>query len=214
MKTKSLDLDKNIYQNKLLNIKLDEKLQIIKDEALKNDVPIIQDEGLAFLIFICEMIKPKRILEIGCAVGFSSAVMATFSDAYIDTMEIDPKMVQIASLNHQELNLDKRINIIYGDALNGFDNVKENHYDLIFIDAAKGKYIDYFNLYKPLLNQGGIIITDNLYFHDLLFEETDSKNLYGLISKIDKYNNFLLEQEDFSTHIFKIGDGISVSVKK
>ena len=85
--------DKEDYQNQLLNINYNEYLLKMKEYALTNDVPIMQDEGIAFLIMLLNVKKPKRILEIGSAIGFSSSVMALHSDATIDTMERDLKMI-------------------------------------------------------------------------------------------------------------------------
>lgn len=206
--------DKEDYQNQLLNINYNEYLLKMKEYASLNDVPIMQDEGIAFLIMLLNVKKPKRILEIGSAIGFSSSVMALHSDAIIDTMERDSKMISECKKNHQELGLTDRINLVEGDALVTFDNVKNNKYDFIFIDAAKAQYIKFFEMYSTLLTDDGVILSDNLYFHDLLFEDVYNRDLRQLVRKVGKYNDFLLNNETFETHIFKIGDGVGVSTKR
>ena len=212
--TRTLINQQDEYQAKLLNVNYNEKLLEMIKFAEENDVPIMQNEGIAFLIMLLKVKKPLRILEIGSAIGFSSSMMALNSDAKIDTIERDPKMIGECKKNHSELNLIERINLIEGDALDTFEIVKDNKYDLIFIDAAKAQYIKFFEMYSPLLNDNGVILSDNLYFHDLLFTEVNNRDLRQLVRKVGKYNDFLVNHPDFETHIFKIGDGIGVSTKK
>ena len=212
--TRTLISEQEEYQEKLLNVNYNEKLQEMIKFAIENDVPIMQNEGIAFLIMLLKVKKPLRILEIGSAIGFSSSMMALNSEAKIDTIERDPKMIAECKKNHTELNLVHRINLIEGDALDTLEIVKDNKYDLIFIDAAKAQYIKFFEMYSPLLNDDGVILSDNLYFHDLLFTEVNNRDLRQLVRKVGKYNDFLLNNPDFETHIFKIGDGIGVSTRK
>ena len=212
--TRTLINQQDEYQTKLLNVNYNEKLLEMIKFALEFDVPIMQNEGIAFLIMLLKVKKPLRILEIGSAIGFSSSMMALNSEAMIDTIERDPKMITECRKNHTELNLTNRINLIEGDALDTLEIVKDNKYDLIFIDAAKAQYIKFFEMYSPLLNDNGVILSDNLYFHDLLFTEVNNRDLRQLVRKVGKYNDFLLNHPDFETHIFKIGDGIGVSTRK
>ena len=212
--TRTLINQQDEYQEKLLNVNYNEKLLEMIKFAEENDVPIMQNEGIAFLIMLLKVKKPLRILEIGSAIGFSSSMMALNSEAKIDTIERDPKMIAECKKNHTELNLLERINLIEGDALDTLEIVKDYKYDLIFIDAAKAQYIKFFEMYSPLLNDNGVILSDNLYFHDLLFTEVNNRDLRQLVRKVGKYNEFLLNHPEFETHIFKIGDGIGVSTRK
>ena len=211
---KTLINEKEEYQNSLLNINYNDYLLKMKEYAKEFDVPIMQDEGIAFLIMLLNVKRPKRILEIGSAIGFSSSVMALNSSATIDTMERDPKMITECKKNHEALGLTSRITLIEGDALLTFENIKDNKYDFIFIDAAKAQYINFFEMYKEVLNEDGVILSDNLYFHDLLFEEVNNRDLRQLVRKVGKYNDFLINHPLFETHIFKIGDGVGVSTRK
>ena len=212
--TRTLINEKEDYQEKLLNLNYNEKLLEMIKYAEENDVPIMQNEGIAFLIMLLNVKKPLRILEIGSAIGFSSSVMALNSNAIIDTIERDSKMIEECKKNHQELGLNNRIRLIEGDALNTIEIVKDNKYDFIFIDAAKAQYIKFFEMYSPLLNDDGIILSDNLYFHDLLFTEVNNRDLRQLVRKVGKYNEYLINHPDFETHIFKMGDGVGVSTRK
>lgn len=179
--------------------------------AKENNVPIIQKEGLNFLIEYIKQNNVKTILEIGTAIGYSSINMALVSDdIQITTIERNEKMYKQAIKNIKDFNLENRINVIYGDAL---DTVVQGKYDLIFIDAAKAQYIKFFEKYKQNLQMSGTIITDNLNFHGLALhpEEIHSKNLKALVRKINNYKDFLINNKEFQTVFYEIGDGIAVS---
>ena len=179
--------------------------------AKENNVPIIQKEGLNFLIKYIKQNNVKTILEIGTAIGYSSINMALVSDdIQITTIERNEKMYKQAIKNIKDFNLENRINVIYGDAL---DTVVQDKYDLIFIDAAKAQYIKFFEKYKQNLQMNGTIITDNLNFHGLALhpEEIHSKNLKALVRKINNYKDFLINNKEFQTVFYEIGDGIAVS---
>ena len=179
--------------------------------AKENNVPIIQKEGLNFLIEYIKQNNVKTILEIGTAIGYSSINMALVSDdIQITTIERNEKMYKQAIKNIKDFNLENRINVIYGDAL---DTVVQGKYDLIFIDAAKAQYIKFFEKYKQNLQMNGTIITDNLNFHGLALhpEEIHSKNLKALVKKINNYKEFLINNKEFNTTFYEIGDGIAVS---
>ena len=179
--------------------------------AKENNVPIIQKDGLNFLIEYIKQKNVKTILEIGTAIGYSSINMALVSDdIQITTIERNEKMYKQAIKNIKDFNLENRINVIYGDAL---DTVVQGKYDLIFIDAAKAQYIKFFEKYKQNLQMSGTIITDNLNFHGLALhpEEIHSKNLKALVRKINNYKDFLINNKEFQTVFYEIGDGIAVS---
>lgn len=198
------------YLNTYLKLELIEEME---EDAKINKVPIISKDSLSFLFMLIDLKKPKRVLEIGTAIGYCAINLASFDDDLIvDSIERDEELFSKAKLNVSKANLEKRINLYLADALT-IDNSKLKTYDLIFIDGAKAQYEKFFNKFKSLLNEGGIIVSDNLLFHNLLFEENVSKNVKGLTSKLKKYNLFLKENEEFKTYFFQIGDGIGVSVK-
>jgi len=184
------------------------------DYAKNNNVPIIQLEGLHFLRQVIMLKNCKRILEIGTAIGYSSIQMAKLG-VVVDTIEINEESYNIALENIKKANLSDKINVYLEDALL-IDINKLDKYDLIFIDAAKAQYINFFNKFKVLLNNRGVILTDNLLFHGLVLEKEniESRNLRQLVKKIDNYNSWLMEQTDFDTTIYNIGDGIALSIKK
>lgn len=201
----------------LNNINLKETSEILvslREFAKENNVPIITEEGIVFLNQIIKLRDAKNILEIGSAIAYSSINMALNNpNVYITTIERNPDMIALAKKNIIDNNLQDRINLVEGDALE-VDETTFPKFDLIFIDAAKAQSIKFFNKYKPLLTERGVIVTDNLIFHGLVTAEIRDRNLKQLVRKIDTFNHFVVEQEDFDTHIYHIGDGMSISIKK
>ena len=185
----------------------------LKEYAKINHVPIMQDEGIEYIINYIKKNNVKNILEIGTAIGYSAIRMALNKDICVTTVERDLNMYNEAIKNIKEFNLDNQIKVIHGDAL---DINIIGKFDLIFIDAAKSQYIKFFNKYKDNLNEDGVIITDNLSFHGLVEDETKikSKNVKQLVKKIKDYIEFLKENKEFDTEFLSIGDGISISKLK
>ena len=194
-----------------------EKLNELREYGINNNVPIIKNDGLALLLSIIRLKNVKRVLEIGTAIGYSSISMALENeDIYIDTIERNEKMYQQAVKNVKDFELEKRINVIFSDALE-VDEKSLAYYDLIFIDAAKAQYIKFFEKFTPNLLPGGVVFTDNLLFHGLEEvprEEIESKNVRALVRKIDIYNNYLKDIEGFKTTFIEVGDGVALSVRK
>ena len=196
--------------NNLLNLKFDDFDLKLKDYAKENNVPIIFDEGLAFLETIIRLYKPKRILEIGTAIGYSAIRMHKVCNSYITTIERNEKMYNEAVKNINESGFNEYINVIYKDALEAFDNVKDLTFDMIFIDAAKAQYTKFFDLYTPLLSKGGIVVCDNMLFHGLVENSEEymnqTRSVRGLIRKLANFHKVFLENADNDTSIFEIGD--------
>lgn len=202
----------------LLNLRFSELEEALRKYAAEHHVPIIFDDGLAFLENIIRVHQPKRILEIGCAIGYSAIRMHQVCGSKITTIERNPEMVALATKNIAQAGMQDDIEIVYKDALEAFDLVSQHRYDLIFIDAAKAQYTKFFDLYAPLLASKGIIVCDNMLFHGLVEDDEhyqqQSRSVRGLIRKLAHFHQVLLENEDYVTSIFEIGDGMSVSVKK
>jgi predicted O-methyltransferase YrrM len=204
--------------NKLIFSSLDMEL---RDYAIKNNVPIIQDDGLAMLESIIRIKRPKKILEIGCAIGYSAIRMTSVLGSIVYTIERNEEMYNQAIENVKKANLSDKIHIIFKDALEAYDLVKDNTFDLIFIDAAKAQYMKFFNLYTPLLRPHGVVVCDNMGFHglvDLANNQEEymkySRGVRGIIRKMAHFHDELLAKEDFDTTLFEVGDGIAISVKK
>lgn len=187
----------------------------LKDYADLNNVPIIQDESLNYIRKYIVENKVKSILEIGTAIGYSAILMALIdSDITITTIERDEKRYLEAVKNIKKAGLQDRITLIYNDAL---ETKIDEDFDLIFIDAAKGQNIKFFELFSKNLKRNGTIITDNLNFHGLVntdIEQIESRNVRGLVRKIKDYITYLKENKEYETEFLNIGDGLAVSIKR
>ena len=184
----------------------------IKERALSEKIPIMQDEGIKFLTNFIIKNNINSVLEIGTAIGYSSIMMALANpNLKIVTVERDEARYLEALNNIKKLDLEDRITLIFKDAL---DLKLEDKFDLIFLDAAKAQNINFFNNFYRNLNHGGYIITDNMSFHGFVDkeEEITNRNLRGLVNKIKEYKDFLEENELFTTEIYNVGDGIAVSL--
>ena len=164
--------------------------------------------------FICSYIKEhniKKILEIGTAIGFSAIEFAGVApDITVTTIELDIDRHIRALQNIHDSGFDKRIKAINADALQLELN---DTFDMIFIDAAKGQYINFFEKYKANLAPDGVFISDNLSFHGMVEDLTLTHNYstIKLVKKIRKYIEFLTKNTEFSTNFYTFGDGISIS---
>lgn len=199
--------------NKQLNKEYIDKLNTF---AKENNVPIVTSEGLELIKLLIKLTNAKNILEIGTAIAYTSINCCLLSDdIFVDTIERNEKMYEQAIKNVKEINLEKRINIIKGDALDVDVSKLKQNYDLIFIDAAKAQYTRFFEKYSVLLKQGGIIVSDNLLFHGLVEKDfIEGKDLRALIRKIKNYNSWLENNQEFDTTFLRIGDGMAISIKK
>ncbi|MDD3304522.1 MAG: O-methyltransferase [Bacilli bacterium] len=189
-------------------------MKAMEKYAEENNVPIMDKKGLKFLVDYIKFNNVKSILEVGSAIGYSAINMALVNtNITVTTIEKDEVRYFEALKNIKRFKLDKRINLILGDALE--INLEEK-YDLVFIDAAKGQYIRYFEKYSPNVKEDGTIISDNIYFHGLIEqnERIEKKNLRQLVDRIKRYILFLNENQEFKTEFFKVGDGLAVSQRR
>ena len=191
------------------------ELTKIKEYARRENIPIMQDEGIDFLTSFIEKKGIKDILEIGTAIGYSAIMMAMVnSNIHITTIERDETRYLEALKNIKKFELENRITLIFNDAL----NIEiEDEFDLIFIDAAKGKNKDFFEKFERNLRQNGYIITDNMSFHgyvEMPEEELPSKNIAAISRKIKDYIYFLENNMLYKTTIYKIGDGVAVTERR
>ena len=186
----------------------------LEDYAKEYNIPIMQKDGI---LYLCNYIKEnniKNILEIGSAIGYSAIMMAKVSkDIKVTTIEKDLERYTITVSNIKKQELDNQINIINADAI---DINLSDKYDLIFIDAAKGKNTLFFNKFKDNFSNQGTIITDNLSFHGLVEDPrlVKTKNQRGIVNKIKSYIEFLDTNKEFTTTYTKVGDTIAISKRR
>ena len=191
---------------------LDDLINRMREYALENNVPIMTEGGINYLMKYIKKNKIKRILEVGTAIGYSAIMMCSVdSDIVVTTIERDEKRYLEALKNIKKAKMEDRINLIYKDALEV--NLDEE-FDLIFIDAAKAQNRNFFEMFEKNLAKDGTIITDNMNFHGLVYkdlESIESRNLRQLVRKVKEYREFLENNKNFTTEFYDIGDGIAVS---
>ncbi|CAG9619423.1 O-methyltransferase [Sutcliffiella rhizosphaerae] len=191
----------------------------MEHEAREDNVPIMDLVGMETLLQLLRLEQPKCILEIGTAIGYSAIRMAeALPSTTIVTIERDEQRYLEAKKNIGLAKLENRIHLIFGDALEVFDEVKmKASYDLIFVDAAKGQYERFFSMYETLLSTQGTIISDNVLFRGLVadnYEAIEPKRIRNLVKKIDRYNRWLTEHPSYITTILPVGDGIAISKRR
>jgi predicted O-methyltransferase YrrM len=186
--------------------------------AHEHRVPIMDPVSMEVLLFVLKTVRPRRILEIGTAIGYSAIRMAkALPEAHIVTIEKDRERYDRARFYIGKTNTEHQIEAVFGDALAvEADVAAAAPFDAMFIDAAKGQYERFFTLYEPLLAEGGLIISDNVLFKGLVAAETpaDNKRLWNIAKKIRRYNEWLMARSDYDTIIIPVGDGLAISKKR
>lgn len=193
----------------------DELLIEMENYATENSVPIIEVEVARFLEFLVALKKPNRILEIGTAIGYSSIIMKrAFPDAKITTIEIDEKNFLKAKEFIKKAEYDKDIDIIFADANDALDFINDK-YDLIFMDAAKGQYISFFEKSIDKLKKEGILISDNILFRGLVAKEKNIvRRKNTIVRRLKDFLEIITNDDNFRTTIIPIDDGMAISYKK
>jgi predicted O-methyltransferase YrrM len=191
-------------------------LDEIRKEARENFVPIIRDETINLLVTLIKMNEPKKILEVGAAVGFSASLMAEAAgaDATITTIENYEPRIPIANANFKRAGKDGQITLLEGDAMEILPTL-EGPYDFIFMDAAKGQYINFWPEVKRLIKDGGVIVTDNVLQDGDIIESryAVTRRNRTIHKRMRDYLYELTHDSDFTTTILPLGDGVSISLK-
>ena len=190
---------------------------IIEKEAIEDQVPIIRKEMGNLLKVLLKLKQPKSILEVGTAVGYSSILMSENmpENCKITTIENYDKRIPVAKNNFKRAGKEDVITLIEGDALEVLKTL-EGPYDFIFMDAAKGQYINYLPDVKRVLRKGGLLISDNILQEGEIVESryAVTRRNRTIHTRIREYVYELTHSEDFVTSIVPIGDGITLSVKQ
>ena len=177
-------------------------------------LPIAEPEVGDLIEIICRLKQPKKILEIGTCVGFSSLLMInTVPDASIITIERNPVMIRDAKYNFNELDKEHRITLLEGDAAHILPQLTDS-FDLVFLDAAKGQYPMYYVDISRLLANGGILISDNVLFNGYVAKGVpDRHRNKTIVMRLDEYLKTLELDERFKTVLLPISDGVTLSIK-
>ena len=187
-------------------------LKDLKQNSLERHIPIIMDETLEVIAKYLKQNKPKKILEIGTAVGYSAICFSEYlaENGKIDTIERDEERIIEAKKNIKEMNLEEVIHIYEGDAVEILPTLNEK-YDMVFIDAAKGKYPFFLQQALGLLNDNGIIFADNILYKGYVMSDYNKHKQRTAVRNLREYIKAVTENENLETEILEVGDGLAIS---
>ena len=189
-----------------------EELEKIKQKALQEHIPIIMDETLEVIEKYLKENPPKKILEIGAAVGYSAMCFSEFlaEGGKIDTIEREEERRAEAKENFKKVGVQDVITLYEGDAVEILPTLKDK-YDMVFIDAAKGKYPFFLNQALHKLNPQGIIFADNILYKGYVMSDYNKHKQRTAVRNLREYIKEVTENENLDTEILEVGDGLAVS---
>ncbi len=189
-----------------------EELQKIKEYALERHIPIIMDDTLEVIDEILTKKKPEKILEIGTAVGYSAMCFSEYlvQCGRIDTIERDEQRVLEARENIKKVGVEEKIKIYEGDAVEILPTLNEQ-YDVVFIDAAKGKYPFFLEQALRMLKPDGVILADNILYKGYVMSDYNKHKQRTAVTHLRQYIKEITENPDLETTILEVGDGLAIS---
>ncbi|MGL4451527.1 MAG: O-methyltransferase [Sarcina sp.] len=188
----------------------------LENFAEENIVPIIQKESGKFLEVMVAMQKPRRILELGTAIGYSSMLMnkTMKGECFITSIERDEKMISYAKANIKKYNLEDKIEILEGDCLEHLEQLTEK-YDMIFMDAGKGHYNHFLPHCLRLLEKDGVLIADNVLFRGMIAsDDLVKRRQITIVRRMRSYLEMVSNSDNLITTIIPMGDGIAVTKRR
>lgn len=193
-----------------------EILYNIKQEALNNHVPIIEDDSLELISLILKLKKPNKILEVGTAVGYSAINFSKYlsgENSKIKTIEIKEAMYNKAMENISAMNLTEKIEVVLADATEYLKSIpNDEQYDVVFIDAAKGQYLVFLEEAIRLTRNGGIIIADNMLYRGRTLSDYNEHKHRTATNRLREYLVTMKEDERLDSTLVKVGDGLAISI--
>lgn len=188
------------------------ELEIIKQKALEEHIPIIMDDTLEVIEKELKENSPKRILEIGAAVGYSAMCFSEFlaDDGKIDTIERDEERIKEAKENFKKVGVEDKIHLYEGDAVEILPTLNEK-YDMVFIDAAKGKYPFFLKESLRMINSDGIIFADNILYKGYVMSDYNKHKQRTAVRNLREYIKEVSENPNLETEILEVGDGLAIS---
>lgn len=192
-----------------------QELEKIKQKALEEHIPIIMDDTLEVVDKILTEIKPKKILEIGTAVGYSAMCFSEYltDSGKIDTIERDEERIREAKENIKKVGVEEKINIYEGDAVEILPTLNDK-YDMIFIDAAKGKYPFFLKEALRMLNEGGVILADNILYKGYVMSDYNKHKQRTAVRNLREYIHDVTNNPNLETEILEVGDGLAITKRK
>ena len=189
-----------------------QEIENIKQKALDEHIPIIMDDTLNVIAKYLKEIKPKKILEIGTAVGYSAICFSEFleKDGKIDTIEREKERVNEANENIKKAGVEEKIHIYEGDAVEILPTLNEK-YDVVFIDAAKGKYPFFLKEALRMIESNGIIFADNILYKGYVMSDYNKHKQRTAVRNLREYIKEVSENPNLETEILEVGDGLAIS---
>ncbi len=187
----------------------------IKQKALEDKIPIIMDDTLEVIDKILSKDKPEKILEIGTAVGYSAICFSRYlkENGRIDTIEREEDRVIQAKENIKRAEVEEKINILFGDAVEILPTLNDK-YDVIFIDAAKGKYPFFLKEALRMLADNGIILADNVLYKGYVMSDYNKHKQRTAVRNLREFLKELYENEELEVEVLEVGDGLAIARKK
>ncbi len=194
---------------------LQKKVEEIKEKALKDHIPIIMDDTLKEIEKILKPNPPRTILEIGTAVGYSAICFSNLlqDGGHIDTIEREKDRIEEAKQNFIDVGVENKIYIYEGDAVEILPTLDKT-YDMVFIDAAKGKYPFFLNQALRMLSKNGVIFADNILYKGYVMSDYNKHKQRTAVRNLREYIKEVTENPELETEILEVGDGLAVSKKK
>lgn len=191
-------------------------LKDLQDLATENRNPVIPHETVVFFIWLLNHLKPKEILEVGAAIGFSASVFAEYSDANIQTIERNPEMIIRAQANFEKFGLADRVKLLEGQAEDWLAELPSESIDFIFMDSAKAKYYDFFPDCIRVLNEGGVLAVDDvLQGGTILQDEVEiPRRVRTIHKKLNAFLEIVMDHPALVSTILPLGDGLLLITKK
>ncbi len=192
-----------------------EELKKIKEKALEDHIPIIVDDTLEVIENYLKEKNVKRILEIGTAVGYSAICFTKVlsEDGIIDTIERDEERIKQAKINIEKAEVKEKINIYAGDAVEILPTLNEK-YDVVFIDAAKGKYPFFLKEALRMIKENGVIFADNILYKGYVMSDYNKHKQRTAVRNLREYIKEVSENPNLDTEILEVGDGLAISKLK
>ena len=203
------------YTASLVKLHIDEKLSLLRKNALERGIPVADDETLQFLLITLLAKNPERILEIGTAVGLSGvAMLSALPNAKLTTVELEEERYLEAKENFKNFGLESRVNAYLGDA-GEILSLMDGQFDFVFLDGPKAQYEKYLFDLKRLMKRGAILFSDDVLLYGWVSgEEPTPQKRHSIVDKIRSYLETITNDEDFITSVLNIGDGVALSIYK
>lgn len=201
------------YTASLVKLNIDERIAACRADALSRGIPVADDETLNFLLVMLAAVKPKRILEIGTAVGLSAtAMLYACPEAKLTTMELEEERYLEAKQNFSDFGVTERVTAYLGDA-GEILAMMDGQFDFVFLDGPKAQYEKYLFDLKRLMVKGAILFADDVLLYGWVSgEEPTPQKRHSIVDKIRSYLSVVTADKDFTTSVLDVGDGVALSV--